>query len=926
MPFLTQKEIIDRAFNFVKEWESTTREKSESQSFWNDFFNIFGISRRRVASFEEPVRKLGDKAGSIDLFWKGTLLIEHKSQGKDLSKAYSQALDYFPGIQEQDLPRFVLVSDFTNFRLYDLETNEESDFKLKELPAKLHLFGFISGYKAHAYHDEDPVNIKVAEKMGELHDALLESGYEGHNLEIFLVRLVYCLFADDTGIFPKDHFHYFIENRMNPNGSDTGANLSQIFQILNTPEIQRQKSIDDELLMFPYINGLLFDEVLAIPMLNKKMRNLLLECCSFDWSKVSPAIFGSMFQAVMDKEQRRALGAHYTSEKNILKVINGLFLNDLNNEFELSKNDLLKLKQLHERISQMKFFDPACGCGNFLVIAYREIRRLEIKILKSISRIADPNAHQLVLDVSTLSKIDVDSLYGIEIEEFPARIAEVALWLTDHRMNMELSQEFGLTFVRLPLKKSANIINGNALRINWESVIPISTDSDKTLLYIFGNPPFIGKKMRTAEQNEDMDLIFGDTERSGILDYVACWYAKAADYIRNTKNQVAFVSTNSITQGEQVEALWQYLFRKGVVINFAHRTFRWSNEARGKAAVFCVVIGFSAFNRANKKIYDYSTPDADSLELNVKRINPYLVDAENLIITNRTTPICDVPDMSFGSMPNDDGNLLFDEVEKEKFLTLEPNAKKFIRPLISAREFLHGEKRYCLWLKDADPLEIKGLPEIRKRIEAVRKYRSESKREATRKLAETPGLFGEIRQPETDYVLIPRHSSENRRYIPMEFFDKDNVAGDSCVLLTNAHFYHFGILQSIMHIIWTKQVCGRIKGDFRYSNNIVYNNFIWPENPTEKQKARVEEAAKAVLAIRARFSESTLADLYDPDLMPKALRDVHQDLDRAVDLCYRSTPFKTELERLTYLFGLYQRYTTPFAAATPARKSNRKVV
>ena len=490
MPLLTQQEIRDRALAFSKEWKDESRERAEAQTFWNEFFNIFGITRRRVASFEEPVKKLGNKRGSIDLFWKGTLLIEHKSQGEDLERAYGQALDYFPGIQEQDLPHYVLVSDFQRFRLYDLEEDAEHDFTLVELPKKIHLFGFISGYQKRTYHDEDPVNIKVAEKMGELHDALLASGYKGHYLERLLVRLVYCLFADDTGIFTKDHFEYFIEDRTNPNGSDVGAILATIFQILDTPPAMRQTTLDEELGQFPYVDGLLFAENLSIPSFNAKMRKLLLECCAFDWSKVSPSIFGSMFQAVMttQEDRRRNLGAHYTSEKNILKVVRGLFLDELLDEFEKVKLNSKKLNQFHEKISRLKFFDPACGCGNFLIITYREVRKLEIAILKQKRHLSGETAFQLEQDISHISKIDVNSLYGIEIEEFPARIAEVAIWLTDHQMNMQLSEEFGLTLVRLPLKKAANIINGNALQIDWQTFVPkVINDAS---LYILGNSAF----------------------------------------------------------------------------------------------------------------------------------------------------------------------------------------------------------------------------------------------------------------------------------------------------------------------------------------------------------------------------------------------------------------------------------------------------
>ncbi len=914
---LSQQEIKSRAYAFVKEWQDTSRERAEAQTFWNDFFNIFGISRRRVASFEEPVKKLGDARGSIDLFWKGTLLVEHKSRGKDLNKAYQQALDYFPGISEQDLPQYVLVSDFTDFRLYDLDTGEEFDFTLKELPEKIHLFGFISGYKSHARHEEDPVNIRVAEKMGELHDELLKSGYSGHALEVFLVRLVYILFADDTGIFPKDHFHYFLENRTSENGFDTGAALALIFQMLNTPAEKRQSG-DEEILQFPYVNGGLFEETLPIPLFNAKMREVLLGCCSFDWSKVSPAIFGSLFQSVMDKNQRREIGAHYTSEKNILKVIRPLFLDDLQAEFEAVKTSQAKLKGLHDKIAAMRFFDPACGCGNFLIITYREIRRLEIEILKQLRKLSGKDAHQLIIGVDALSRIDVDSLYGIELEEFPARIAEVAIWLTDHQMNMELSQEFGQTYIRLPLRKSANIKNGNALQLSWDFV-------PKANLTILGNPPFIGKQQRNTEQSRDMEAICFPLQNYDILDYVSAWYVKAAQFIKDTNIKVAFVSTNSITQGEQVGALWNWMLAQGVKIHFAHRTFRWQNDARGKAAVFCVIIGFGLGDVSKKRLFDYASPDAEAMEIQAKNINPYLVDAENVIVTSRNKPISDVPEMSFGSMPNDGGFLLLTDEQKKEFVKKEPAAEKFIRPMISAKEFLHGENRWCLWLKDASPSEIKNIPEIKKRVDAVREYRLTSKREATKKLADYPYLFGEIRQPNSNYVLVPLHSSENRIYVPFSFFDKKVIANNSCAIMPNATLYHFGVLTSQMHMAWMRAVCGRLEGRYRYSNNIVYNNFPWAAEVSERQKEKVEQAAQAVLDARKKFPDSSLADLYDPSAMPKVLVDAHRALDKAVDQCYRREPFKSELERLEFLFGLYRQYTAPLSAALESKpKKNRK--
>lgn len=924
MPQLTQAEIRNNAVSFVHEWKETTRERAEAQTFWNEFLEIFGVRRRRVAVFEKAVKKAGGKYGAIDLFWRGVLLVEHKSRGQNLDKATSQAFEYLENLPEIELPKCVIISDFGDFRLFDLETDEEHAFTLEELPDKIHLFGFISGYTKRTYKDQDPVNIAVAEKMGDLHDALIESGYSGHKLEIFLVRLVYCLFADDTGIFPKDHFRFFIEEKTDEGGANLGAMLSLLFQLLDTPRDNRQRSLDEDLQQFPHVNGALFSERIDLPFFNRKMRNILLEACSFDWSKVSPAIFGSLFQSAMDAEKRRNLGAHYTSEQNILKAVRGLFLDDLYAEFESIKHNAARVRQFHDKLSSLKFFDPACGSGNFLVITYREMRLLEIEILKQLRALS--GRAQLELDVTKISKIDVDSFYGIEYEEFAAQIATVALWLTDHQANMRLSAEFGFSFARLPLSKTARILHANALRLDWSELVSREGNETETVLYILGNPPFVGKDKRSDEQTADMAFACSDVKNYASLDYVAAWYIKAAKFINNTRIQVAFVSTNSITQGEQVGMLWSYLLDKGVKIHFAHRTFKWSNEASNNAAVYCVIVGFALFDVSIKRLFDYQTPISDPHELEVKNINPYLVDGANLIIPTRRIPLSAVPPILYGSKPTDEGHLLLTDEEVSELLAKEPQAEKFIAPFVSAHEFIHGENRWCLWLKDASPSEWRNLPEVMKRVQAVRAFRQRSRKPATVRLAETPYLFGEIRQPESNYVLIPLHSSENRKYVPIAFFTRDFIVANSCSAVLNATLYHFGVLTSQMHMAWMRQICGRIKSDYRYSNNLVYNNFPFPSEPSERQKERVERAAQAVLDIRVRYPEATLADLYDPFAMPKDLLDAHRDLDAAVDSCYGSRRFRTDLERLEFLFDLYRQYTDPLTqlAEKETRRAKRR--
>jgi hypothetical protein len=643
------------------------------------------------------------------------------------------------------------------------------------------------------------------------------------------------------------------------------------------------------------------------------MREALLACTQFDWSRISPAIFGSLFQAIMEPSERRQIGGHYTNERDILKVVRSLFLDELTAEFERVKSNKTALQRFHRKIADLRFLDPACGCGNFLVVTYRELRLLEIEILKLL-----PEA-QRELDIQRLSLMDVDAYYGIEISEWPARIAEVAMWLMDHQMNIRLAQAFGQYFARLPLKKAPSIACTNALRVDWKQVL-----SPDKCSYILGNPPFVGKKARNAEQQADMSVVYGDVKGIGVLDYVSCWYIRAGQYIQGTRIKVAFVSTNSITQGEQPGILWPILFRRlGLKIHFAHRTFPWESEARGKAHVHVVIIGFGAFDVQNKTIYDYDS-DRDSATIQPARnISPYLADGPDIALQNRSRPVSDVPDIQFGSMPNDDGNLILSDDEKEQLLARSPSMRQFIRPLLSAHEYLHGQNRWCLWLEAASPKIIRESEEIHRRVEAVRAYRSASDRETTKKLANFPTLFGEIRQPTTDFVLIPRHSSETRRYIPMSYFSPEYVPSDSCLFLERATIFHFGVLSSSMHMAWVRQVCGRIKSDYRYSSKLVYNNFPWPESPTDKQRHAIEQATQEVLQSRSAFRGITLADLYDPLAMPPSLVKAHAALDRGVEACYRAQAFESDRQRFEYLFGLYEKVTAPLAAAAKRQRRMR---
>ncbi|MFH0920106.1 MAG: DNA methyltransferase [Fibrobacterota bacterium] len=916
---LTLAEIKRHALEFVREHADDHDEKSQAQNFWRDFFAIWGITARKVGVFEERARTLKGTTGFIDFFWPGTLLIEHKSAGKDLAGALKQALDYCcsPDFPETALPRFILVCDFKMFRLLELGGRKTHEFTLQQLPEKLHLFNFILGYEQRTYKDEDPVNIKAAERMGAVYDGLKKSGYEGHPLQLFLVRLMFCFFADDTGIFKKDHLTLFLEAKTDTDGHNLGSQLAEVFQILNTPLEKRQKNLDEDLAEFPYVNGKLFEEALSIPSFDKALRDKLLACAHFDWSAVSPAIFGSLFQSVMDAELRRNLGAHYTSEKNILKTIYGLFLDDLREEFRKTCNmgKRQPLEKLLERIRNMRLLDPACGCGNFLILAYRELRLLEIDIHKAIQAID----HKKYLTLDFYRGIDVDNMYGIEIEEVPAQIARTALWIMDHIMNVRMSAEFGEYIIRLPLTATPHIVQGNALRMDWREVI-----APEKLSYILGNPPFVGAKFLNEEQRKDTEHVFEGIDGGGLLDYVTCWYVKAASFLKESSARVAFVSTNSISQGEQVGILWSHLLSQGYKIDFAHRTFKWSNEAKGKAAVHVVIIGWGKGDSRSKCLYVYETFDAEPILLKADNINPYLVNSRDVIIRNRRDPICAVPRIKFGNQPIDGGFLILESEERKEAIKKEPKISSYIRRFLGSDEFINSIDRYCLWLKDVPPQILRESLFISGRLQGVKEFRLESKRSATKELAKTPSLFAFISHEEKPYLLIPSVSSEKRDYIPIGFMKPAVIASNLCLIIPGATSFHFGVLTSKMHNTWMRYTCGRLESRYRYSNSIVYNNYPWPEASTAAQKKAIEHAAHAVLDAREQFPDSSLADLYDPNTMPKVLTDAHRKLDAAVDKCYRAKPFGSELERIEYLFELYEKYTAGFMAEPKKTKRKKK--
>jgi hypothetical protein len=917
---LSWNEVRDRAIKFARDWAGETREEAEAKSFWDAFFEVFGKSRRTVATFEEPVKNIKGQYGYIDLFWRGKLLVEHKSAGKDLSKAHTQAVNYIQDLitdgRDAEAPRYILVSDFARFALHDLEEGTTQEFTLAALHKHVRAFAFIKGERAVRVDPEDPANLRAAEIMGRLHDALKDGGYAGHALERLLVRVLFCLFAEDTGIFEPNAFTGWIANHTREDGTDLGAQLARLFQTLDTPPERRSPHLDEDLNAFPYVNGELFREPLPMADFNRAMRNALLTCTHFDWSRISPAVFGSLFQSVMDPKERRQIGGHYTSERDILKLIRSLFLDDLRAEFETIKADRstrkrARLEEFQAKLASPKFLDPACGCGNFLVITYRELRKLELEVLKLL------HAGQQNLDALRLSKLSVDQMHGIELAEFPVRIAETALWLMDHQMNMLLSEAFGQYAVRLPLTGAPRIVCANALRMDWREVIKPEECS-----FILGNPPFVGAKFQGPEQRADLQAVAGDAENSGLLDYVTGWYFKAAEFIQGTRIVVGFVSTNSISQGEQVGTLWNALFRKfGLKIHFGHRTFPWASEARGKAHVHVVIIGFAAFDAPGKRIYDYEAGTDQATVTKVGNISPYLVEGPDMAITNRSKPLSDVPEIGIGNKPIDGGNYLFTPEQKKEFIKIEPASKPYFRRWIGSEEFINGIERWCLWLGECSPAELRKMPETMKRVEAVRKFRLSSKSESTRKIAAIPTRFHVENMPNKPFLVIPEVSSERRPYIPIGFMKPDILCSNLVKLMPHATLWHFAVLSSAMHMAWVRQVCGRLKSDYRYSNKLVYNNFPWPQDATEKQKAAVEAAAQKVLDVRKEFPGATLADLYDPLAMPPKLAKAHAALDKAVDRCYRKEPFHFDRDRVEHLFALYEKLVAPLIV--PSRRSGR---
>jgi hypothetical protein len=928
---LTRNEIRKRLAAFAKEQQGSSNERSQAQTFWLRFYECFGIRAESATIYEQSVKKLGGAQGFIDSFIPGKLIVEHKSKGKDLDAAFDQASEYFLSLKEEERPRYIITSDFARIRIYDLQAGGGyHQCKLSELPKKADWFMFLVEGELIDFTEESEADRSAAYTISKLHESLLRANFKGRDLEVFLTRLLFSLFADDTGIFGENGIFRRLMESTRADGSDVGRVLAELFQILNTPEEERQRILDESLAQFAYINGKLFAESARIPSFDSALREQLIACAKLDWSGISPAIFGAMFQGVLEehnpdgadssnrKASRRELGAHYTSERNILRVINPLCMDDLRAELTKVKKNKKLLEAFYDKLPTLTFFDPACGCGNFLVIGFRELRQLEMDTIEAMGDIGLTNASRGgLLDVSTLCRVKVNQFYGIEIDESAAHIARVAMWITDHQMNLEAAERFGTTRPTVPLVDSATIACGNSLRLNWNDVIPAEQCS-----YVLGNPPFVGHQWRTPEQMQDMEDTWGNEGRFGRLDYVTCWHHKAAAYMHdNPEVKTALVSTNSICQGEQVGILWSYLLAQGVQIHFAHRTFQWSNEGKGVAAVHCVIVGFGLNEPKQRTIFDYSDNiKGEPVAIPARNINPYLVDAPNVVLPSRTDTPPGLPRLIKGSQPTDGGHLILTEAEKTGLLAVEPQAEKWLRPYIGGEELINGSIRWCLWLKGISPAELKAMPHVMRRLDDVQKWRLTSATKSVQEWAARPSLFTQDRQPFTDYLAVPRVSSERRRFIPIAYLSAEIIAHEKLLVVEGATLYHFGILNSTMHNAWMRYTSGRLKSDYSYAP-AVYNNFPWPDT-SDKHCATIEAAAQAILDARGLYPESSLADLYDPLSMPPELVKAHAALDKAVDAAYQYKGGKDDATRVAFLFERYQQLTSLLAVT--AKKTRKR--
>ncbi|CAH6816505.1 putative DNA methyltransferase YeeA [Vibrio chagasii] len=864
------------------------------------FLTAFNFPKATITQIRQSGnRNVAKVEGHVGL--KNKLYYIPVNEGQDIDVALDEAIAD-PMIAKNKI-RYILTTDFERFLAWDTATSERLDIDFEVLHRNYSFFLPLVGLEKAILNSEKPADVKAAVKMGKLFDLIrihndLNTPEDIHALNVFLTRLLFCLFAEDTGIFPKKgQFTSAVKGTTSKEGSDLDEFLHDLFLVLNSPANSELRGrLPEHLTDFPYVNGGLFESDEPIPELGKKGRRILIECGDEDWSAINPDIFGSMFQAVIDVEQRARLGQHYTSYSNIMKVIQPLFLDPLRSELEKQHNSVNGLKRLLVRLGEIKVFDPACGSGNFLIIAYKELRLLEIEVIQALMKIDQG---------FFISNIHLDQFYGIEIDDFACEIARLSLWLAEHQINKQWEEHIGPAKPALPLSATGKIVSGNSLHVNWEDVCPREKFDE---VYIIGNPPFLGHAGRSQQQRQDMQDALTTFKAVGSLDFVTCWFWKGAKYIKNTNAELALVATNSICQGEQVDLLWPKIFDQGLKIHFAYKPFTWANNAKDKAAVHVVIVGLSSTAK-HSKIYQLMGDEWHHMKVN--NVSPYLVEGSNITVGSFKKSIsAEAPKLMFGNMPADGGNLLLDTAEKEDLINREPSAQKWIKKVYGASEFINSRERWCLWLQNCTSQELNGMPLVLQRVKSVQAFRENSSRAGTKKGAETPHLFNEIRHPKKgSYILIPRHSSERRTYVPIGFLDNAIISTDANMMIPGAALFEFGILTSLLHNDWMRLVGGRIKSDYRYSASLVYNSFPWPE-VTVKQRETIVHLAENVLFVREDFPGKTLAELYNPDTMPSELLQAHQDLDLAVDKLYRAKPFKDTSERLSFLLARYEEMTT----------------
>jgi hypothetical protein len=896
------------AVTFADKWKSYTDEKQHARGFWSDFFiTLCGVEDQEEAGIEYEKRVKSTISGNqeyIDVYWKNVALIEHKSAGENLDKAELQARGYWLSLAPGYRPKTIIVSDFHNFRIVDVALNKVHEFPLSKLPENIHRFeAIISGNRTKISEEEITVDQQAAKLMANLYLELESHGFEGHETSIFLVRLLFLLFGDDTGMWSKNLFLKLVMETKE-DGSDIGTTFDNLFEVLNTPPEERSKNIAPRIIDFPYVNGDIFSEKIAIIDFNKKMRKALVEVANYDWTTINPTIFGSLFQLIKSKEERAALGEHYTSEENINKIVYPLFLDGLQERLAAAWDNKKELKKLRQDLTKIKIFDPACGCGNFLVVSYRHLRQLELELIVRLNNLEGKQA-VIQLDGSFGQAVTLNQFYGIEIEEWPAQIARMALFLTDHQENLKLERVTGFIPNRFPLKEMANITNDNALVIDWKKLLNFDSDT-----FILGNPPFIGTYLMSKEQKADTDTVWQGADAGGRLDFVANWFLLAARIISEHGSHAAFVATSSISQGIQPATLWVELKKYKVAINFAHQTFMWQNNSSGMAAVHVVIIGFSLEEKIEslRDLWTYSDIRGVPKLQQVKSINAYLVDAPEVIIESRSKPInSEVSPMLKGSGPTDGGFLSDISADTaEEIRKTDSVAAKYLRRFIGARELLHNDERWCLWLDEATPTDIRNSKVISARLKEVRKMRLASKKKATQELANTPHLFEHNVQPKSKYIAVPRHSSEDRNYVPIAYLDPTIIASDALSIIPNAPIWLFAILQSKLFNVWLSAVSGRIKSDYRISNTITYNNFPFPKLSND-QKKLLDRNGSSIIEVRDKFPTASLADLYGRDSMPKDLQIAHSKNDEDVSHIFELHLSATDTEVLEKLFTIYSK-------------------